>query len=59
MILEKRKKEKKRKGNVNMSLYIGMYLSVCILFGDKYVFTATVTFTTYVPIERLGLCRLY
>jgi len=28
------------------ALYIGLYLSVCILIGDKYVFTATVTFTT-------------
>jgi len=33
-----------------------VYLSVCILIGDKYIFTVTVTFTTYIPVYIDGMC---
>jgi hypothetical protein len=44
-----RRKKKIRKCKY-VPLYVAMYLSVCILFGDKYIFTVTVTFTTYILV---------
>jgi len=42
-------------------LYIGVYLSVCILMGGKYIFTVTVTvtFTTYIPVYIDGIVRYF
>jgi len=37
-----------------------VYLSVCILFGDKYIlFTVTVTFTTYIPVYIDGIVSIF
>jgi len=50
--------EKDTQRNVNMSpLYWQLYLSVCILLGDKYIFTITNFMRYVVQSSWLECCR--